>query len=151
LRHLALAYMKRHFSHALLFMTLLAVACKKDNRITDTLLKTINGNWSLASYSGGIAGFKHRQADTNPKVTLIITDKGLYSQYNDGNLATQGNYTVLKNYPFSKSLTADALKIDNDVLGSVRLHLGNQDTLYITPLPQWPDAMTYEYVRSPIR
>jgi len=132
-------------------LLLCMAACKKENRPLDTKGTTINGNWSLASYSGGIAGFRHRQADANPQVTLSITADGVYRQYNNGNLATQGNYAVLKDYPFSKTFTADALKIDNDVLGSVRLQLGNQDTLYITPLPQWPDAMTFEYTRSNIR
>jgi hypothetical protein len=132
-------------------MLLCLAACKKENQPADTKATTINGNWTLASYSGGVAGFKHRPADTAPKVTLNITADGVYRQYNNGNLAMQGNYAVLKDYPFSKTLTADALRIDNDVLGSVRLHLGNQDTLYITPRPQWPDAMTFEYTRSNIR
>ncbi len=132
-------------------MLLCLAACKKDNRPADKKEPTINGNWTLTSYSGGVAGFKHRQADANPLVTLNITADGVYRQYNNGALATQGSYTVLKDFPFGKTLTADALKVDNDILGAVSLKLGNQDTLYITPLPQWPDAMTLEYTRSNIR
>jgi len=143
--------MKKYFTQALLLLTLLAVACKKENRPANKGAATINGNWSLASYSGGVAGFKHRKADASPAITLTITDNGSYRQYSNGNLALQGYYTVLKDYPFSKTLTADALKIDNDIMGSVSLQLGSQDTLYITPLPQWPDAMTFEYVRSHMR
>lgn len=143
--------MKRYLTQILLLSGLLTVTCKKENRPAVEEMATINGNWSLASYSGGVAGFKHRKADAKPLVTLIITQSGSYSQYSNGNLEKQGNYTVLKQYPFNTTLTADALKIDNDILGSVSLHQGNQDTLYITPLPQWPDAMTYEYTRSNIR
>ncbi len=129
----------------------LAAACKKENRSDNKKEPTINGNWTLASYSGGVAGFKHRKADVNPLITLNITADGVYRQYNNGAIATQGSYTVLKNFPFGNTLTADALKVDNDILGAVSLRAGNQDTLYITPLPQWPDAMTLEYTRSNMR
>lgn len=132
-------------------MLLSLAACKKENRPTDEKKPTINGTWTLASYSGGVAGFKHRQADATPLVTLSITADGIYRQYNNGTLATQGSYTVLKDYPFSKTFTANALRINNDVLGAISLRTGNQDTLFITPLPQWPDAMTLEYTRLNLR
>ncbi len=133
----------------LLFCVLLLSlsACKKENRPVDKQEPTINGNWMLVSYSGGVAGFKNRRADANPIITLSLTAEGVYKQYNNGQLAAQSSYTILKDYPFSKTLTADALKIDTDVLGAVSLRSGNQDTLCITPLPQYPDAMTFEYVR----
>ncbi len=122
-----------------------AVACKKENKPAGPL--TIVGNWKLSSYSGGVAGFRHKTVDAGTNMQLAFGDDGIYRQYDKGALTTQDQYSIIKNYAFTNYYTQDALQVGNKIAGAMSLTRGTQDTLFITPLAGNPDVMTFEYVK----
>ncbi len=122
-----------------------AVACKKENKPASPL--TIVGNWKLSSYSGGIAGFRHKTIDAGTNVLLAFGEDGSYRQYDKGALTTQDQYSIIKNYAFTNYYTQDALQVGSKIAGAVSLNRGTQDTLFITPGVGYSDVMTFEYVK----
>ncbi|WP_342648501.1 hypothetical protein [Mucilaginibacter sp. CSA2-8R] len=138
--------MNIRFAFLLLFVTTLAaIACKKENKQSDPL--TIVGMWKYSSYSGGIAGFKHKAVDAGTNMQLAFGDGGSYRQFDNGATTTQDKFSIIKNYAFTSYYTRDALQLGNKIAGEVSLKRGSQDTLFITPAAGYPDVMTFEYVK----
>lgn len=139
--------MVKSFTIQLLFILLALTACKKSGSEKLNSSKLIIGGWNLASYSGGIAGFRHYPVASHTNLTLTFDIDGTYKVYNNGSISNQTTYSIIKNYQFSKSYIKDALKIGNDIYVECEIIQGKQDTLFVTPSPDSPDSMTDEYVR----
>ncbi|RYE25854.1 MAG: hypothetical protein EOP45_04410 [Sphingobacteriaceae bacterium] len=137
----------RHFFFLLLISTLVITGCKKADNKELKSSSLIVGSWRLNSYSGGIAGFRHRAANAGTVVKLVFGSDGTYRQYINGSIQLQDKYTVLNKYQFSKDYVSNALQVSDDIVGAYSITTGTQDTLFITPVPNWPDAMTSEYVK----